>query len=248
MFAHERQNFIVDLLSSEERLTVARLSERLGVSSATLRRDLAALERSERVIRVHGGVLANRRISDEPSFLAKSRTAANVKRAIARVAADRVPPNATVFIDGGSTCMDIGLLLKDRADLTLITNSIALLARCESFVCRLIALGGEVRRISKAMVGGLATESLGKMRADVAFVGASAMDPESGVFTTELLESAVKREWIRNSRKAILLADATKWKTTAAIGFAKWDDFAEFITDAPAPARVKGPKITILNI
>lgn len=247
MFAHERHHFIVDLLSNEGRLTVGDLTERLGISPATLRRDLAALERSERVIRVHGGVLAHRRIPDEPSFQEKTRTSAAVKCAIARIAAERVPANATVFIDGGTTCMEVGALLKDREDVTLITNSIPLLARCETFSCRIIALGGEVRHVSKAMVGGLTTELLGKMRADIAFVGASALDPNAGAFTTELLEASVKREWIRNSRQPILLADATKWESTAAVGFAQWDDFAGFITDAPPPARIKGPTVTILK-
>ena len=247
MFAHERRDFIVNLLTHEGRLTVGSLTERLGISPATLRRDLAELEHAERVIRVHGGVLANHRISGEPSFQEKSRTAAAMKRGIARLAADRVPRNATVFIDGGSTCMEVGLLLKDREDLTLITNSIPLLARCGSFSCRIIALGGEVRRISKATVGGLATESLRNMRADIAFVGASAMDPKAGAFTTELLEASVKREWIRNSRHPILLADGTKWNATAAVGFAEWDDFTGFITDSPPPVRLKGPALTILH-
>lgn len=228
-------------------MTVGDLTEKLGVSPATLRRDLAELENAGKLVRVHGGVLATHRIPEEPSFEAKSRTSAAVKRGIARLAVDLVPAKAAVFIDGGSTCLEAGFLLKDRGDVTLITNSIPLLAKCGSFACRMIALGGEVRRVSQATVGGMATDSLRRMRADIAFVGASALDPKAGAFTTELLEAAVKREWIRNSRHAVLLADATKWKTTAAVGFAEWDDFAGFITDATPPARIKGPRLTIFR-
>ncbi len=101
----------------------------------------------------------------------------------------------------------------------------------------LISVGGEMREISRALVGSLAMDWLSHLRFDLVFVGASALDAMDGASTTELLEAAIKREVIARSRRAILLADHTKWMQRAPIGFAAWSAFSDFVTDQmPAPA------------
>ena len=238
MFAHERQAGILALLRKRRRLDVRELADTLAISPATLRRDLSLLDRNNLVRRVHGGVLLPDDGTEEASLRQKAGTGARAKRRIAARVAESIPPGATVFVDGGTTCLEAGLLLRQRADLTLVTNSLPLIAGYDRFAARLIVLGGERRAVSGALVGSLALDALDRLRADVALIGASGLHPRDGVSTTEPLEAAIKRQWIKKSRRACLLADASKWRQPAAIRFAAWSDFDDFYTDAKPPSAL----------
>lgn len=243
MFAHERHERIVALLEKHRRMEVRALGDALGVSAATLRRDLTFLGQNDRVVRVHGGVFHPSAVAGEPSFGQKTAMSVKSKRAIAGAVAQRIPQGATVFIDSGTTCLEAGRLLRSRADLTIITNSLPLVATHEQFRARLLVLGGEMRSVSGALVGDLALAAMGRLRADIALIGASGLHPEDGVGTTELLETAVKREWIARSERTLLLADASKWTQPTLVCFARWDEFDEFYTDKKPPLRIKNLRI-----
>lgn len=239
MFAHERHREILKLLRKHRRMDVQALAEQLEISPATLRRDLSHLDRTDQVLRVHGGVMIPEGKPDEASLGQKSASAAKAKRRIAAKVAEEIPEGATVFIDGGTTCLEAGILLRQRADLTIITNSLPLIASYERFEAKLMVLGGERRVVSGALVGSLAIDALSRLRADIALIGASGLHPSEGASTTELLETAIKREWIQRAKHSFLLADATKWQQHAAIRFAAWSQFAIFFTDKPPPTAIK---------
>lgn len=243
MFAHERHERIVALLEKHRRMEVRALGDALGVSMATLRRDLTFLGQNDRVVRVHGGVFHPSAVAGESSFGQRTAMSVKSKRAIAGAVVRRIPQRATVFLDSGTTCLEAGRLLRSRADLTIITNSLPLIATHEQFRARLLVLGGEMRSVSGALVGDLALAALGRLRADFALIGASGLHPQDGAGTTELLESAVKREWIARSERTILLADASKWTQSTLVCFARWEEFDEFYTDKKPPFRIKNLKI-----
>lgn len=240
MFAHERQRKILSLLEKERRLPVQGLMDVLKVSPATLRRDLTLLEKNDRLVRIHGGIVHPSDVADEPSFREKTALAVKAKRAIGVAVAATIREGATVFIDSGTTCLEAGRLLRGRRDLTIITNSLPLLATHEQFRAKLLVLGGERRGVSGALIGDLAMTSLSRLRADVALIGASALHLEDGAGTTELTETEIKRQWIARSRRTVLLADATKWSEHTMVSFAAWPDFDEFFTDRKPPGRLPG--------
>jgi DeoR family fructose operon transcriptional repressor len=247
MFAHERQRKILSLLEKERRVEVRGLLDLLGVSPATMRRDLTLLEQNDRLVRVHGGIVHPSDAANEPSFREKSILAVKAKRAIGAAVAETIRPGATVFIDSGTTCLEAGRLLRSRQDLTIITNSLPLVATHEQFRARLLVLGGERRGVSGALVGDLAMTSLSRLRADVALLGASALHHEDGAGSTELTETAVKRAWIARSRRTVLLAGAAKWSEHTMVSFAAWTEFDEFFTDRKPPSRLgaNGPKVVV---
>lgn len=246
MFAQERHREILSLLRKHRRLDVQTLTEKLGISTATLRRDLSHLDRTDKVLRVHGGVMLPGTVAGEASLHQKAASAIKAKRRIAQTVAETIPSGATVFIDGGTTCLEAGLLLRLRPDLTVITNSLPLIAGYDRFEAKLIVPGGERRAVSGALVGALAIDSLRQLRADIALIGASGLHPADGAGTTELLETAIKREWIRHAKRAFLLADATKWNQTTSIRFADWNEFTEFYTDKQPPAGCKTQKLKVV--
>jgi DeoR/GlpR family transcriptional regulator of sugar metabolism len=197
-------------------------------------------------MRVHGGIILRRDAIDEPSLRQKSGLAIKAKKRIAARVVTEVPQGATVFIDGGTTCLEAGLLLRKRADLVIVTNSLPLIATYDSFEAKLLVLGGERRAVSGALVGTMAIEAVARLRADVALIGASGLNSQDGPGTTELLETEIKREWIHRSGQAFLLADASKWNHGSMIRFADWSEFSAFYTDQePPPFKSRKLRIVI---
>ena len=245
MIAQERQTKILALISKRQRLRFGELQDFTRCSAATLRRDLAFLEKQDLIVRVHGGVLHPQAAADEPSLVQKSRTAVAAKQRIAEVVAKLVPDSATVFIDSGTTCLEVARLLRQRPSLTIITNSLPVVAGHAQFQARLIVVGGEHRAISGALVGNLATSGFSRLRADFAVIGASGLDLNAGPGTTELLERDVKAGWLARSRRRVLACDASKWESAATFCFAGWDEWTDFVTDErpPAPLRAKGLRL-----
>lgn len=232
MFAQERQQQILEILAKRKRLRVADLESALKVSPATLRRDLLQLEQAGKVLRTHGGLIHPDFLGGEPAFSRKARAAVEAKRQIAAAAAAFVPPGATVFVDAGTSTLELGKLLLRRGDVTVFTNSAPLLQERAGPKVQLVAIGGEVREVSRALVGALAMEWMKHLRFDFAAVGASGLHRVDGVSTTELNEAAIKREAVARAGTALLLADASKWDQTAAVCFAAWSDFDHWFTDA----------------
>ncbi|MEI8342329.1 MAG: DeoR/GlpR family DNA-binding transcription regulator [Verrucomicrobiota bacterium] len=246
MFAHERHNRIICLLSKHRRMDVGTLRKLIDISPATLRRDLSYLEQTDRLVRVHGGVLHPGAVTGEPNFFQKSGIAMKAKMEIAMRVAGTIPNGATVYIDSGTTCLEAGRLLRSRSDLTIITNSLPLLTGHEQFRAKLLVLGGELRGVSGALVGDLARASTGHLRADISLIGASGLHPLDGVGTTELLETAIKRDWISRGTRRCLLADASKWHQNTSVRFAEWNEFTEFYTDKSPPALFRKGKLKVI--
>lgn len=245
MLAHERQQAILEALKRKPTLTIHELLSQIEASPATVRRDLTFLERKGDLVRTHGGVVHGDHVAGEPTYDQKLRESPAGKKAIAEAAAALVPEGATVYVDSGTTCLEVGRILLAREDLSVFTNSSPLANVPIRRRARLVCVGGELREISRAMVGGLALDWLSKLRFDIAFLGASGLSWE-GVSTTELSEAEVKRHAMGRSKLRILLADGAKWDVPSAFQFSAWNAFDTWITDSPQAKRAlqKLEKIT----
>lgn len=235
MFAQERLRAIETIVSQKGRLTIGELALHLGSSTITTRRDLRLLAAEGKIVRTHGGVLHPDALKIEPAFEAKAIEAVEAKVCIARKVAAELPERGQIFIDSGTTCLEVGRQLLDRRDLTIVTNSLPLLQLGAGAKARVIAIGGEIRPVSLALIGGLALDWLKPLRFEVAVIGASGIDPVEGPSTTELSEAAVKQLACDRANKRILVAHSAKWGEPAAITFAGWDRFNLFVTDGRIP-------------
>jgi DeoR/GlpR family transcriptional regulator of sugar metabolism len=122
--------------------------------------------------------------------------------------------------------------------LTIVTNSIPLLPLQPADGTRVIALGGEVRNVSLALVGAGVLEWVHRLKIDVAFLGTSGIDPAEGPTTTELAEAALKSAMTAKARRVVVLADASKWGRPATIRYAGWAQVHDLFTDH-APTRAE---------
>src|ERR1700761_8255347 len=153
MFAPERHHAIKKIVRQRRRMNFAELQRAIKVSPATLRRDLTELEASGEIVRVHGGVLDAGYIRTEVPFDERVTRHIAAKKAIAVSAAQTVRAGETVFIDAGSTCLELGRLLLGREDIRLVTHSLALLEAAFHGKASILCLGGELRRVSGALTG-----------------------------------------------------------------------------------------------
>lgn len=231
VLAAQRHRSILRLLNERGRLTLREIESRLGISAATVRRDARHLAATGLVQRVHGGLLPPDFSLSEPAFPRKAEKAASAKARLAAAAAALLPETGTIFIDAGTTCLEVGRVALDRSGLKIVTNSIPLLALAPDGRAALTAIGGEVRAPSLALTGALSLQWLEQLRFDVAVIGASGLEADHGAFTTEIAESGLKAEALRRSRLRILVAHAEKWGRPAAFRYAPWSAFHHFITD-----------------
>ena len=239
VFAQERHRAIESIVRQKGRLTVAELAVFLGASDITVRRDLRLLEAAGKVVRAHGGALHPEFLDTEPGFERKAVDAVETKIALARAAAAELPERGQVFIDAGTTCLEVARQILDRRELTIVTNSIPVLQLGADSHARIIGVGGEVRTVSMALTGALALDWLRAMRFDVAVIAASGLDAREGASTTELSEAAVKQSASERAKRRVLVSHAAKWNKPAAVRFAAWDSFHVFITDARLTAAEK---------
>jgi DeoR family transcriptional regulator, fructose operon transcriptional repressor len=237
MFAQERLNAIRKIIRKHRRMSFTELHRQVKVSPATLRRDLAELEQSGDIIRVHGGVLDSGYVRTEISFDERVVRNSSAKKRIATAAAMLVPSGATVLIDAGSTCLELGRALLNRKDVRLITHSVSLLEAAFHGEAPVVCLGGELRKVSGALIGGAALNALALVHADIVFIGASGLDPALGCTTTELSEAEMKKVLLTRATRRVLVADRTKWQNPSTICFAGWADFHDWITDVAPPMK-----------
>jgi DeoR family transcriptional regulator, fructose operon transcriptional repressor len=231
VLAPERHRQILRLLTERGRLTAAEICSRLGISVATARRDCTSIAGAGLATRTRGALLPHDFSLVEPTYSRKSEKAVNAKVRLGRAAAALVPEEGTVFVDAGTTCLEVGRALLERPALRVFTNSVPLLALAGESKATLSAVGGEVRPMSLALTGALAQGWLENLRFDAAVIGASGLESAAGASTTEIAEAAVKTEVLRRSRRRILVAHAEKWGRPSALRFAPWDAFTDFVTD-----------------
>ncbi|QQE13822.1 DeoR/GlpR transcriptional regulator [Planctomycetota bacterium] len=237
MLIHERLEKIKAILAQNPRCGVEEIQEKLGVSRSTVRRDLLKLEDGGEVLRVHGGALNAGMLRGEPTYDKRSRMAVKAKRLIGEQAAELVEDGQSVFVDAGTSCVEVGRRLLLRENVQIFTNSIGLLQHAHEGVAEIMCIGGKVRRSTEAMVGGLSLNWFKRLKFDVAIIGASSLSVEDGASTTELLEASVKQEAMRRAKRSVLVADASKLEANAVVGFAAWDEFDDWVMDKKLPAE-----------
>jgi len=244
MYAAERQRMIVALAHEHDRVSVAELADRFGVTTETIRRDLELLDERGVLQRIHGGALPRATGIFAPELGLVEREGRNIrqKTAIARRALEYLPAaNGSMILDAGTTTGQLAALLSDNGPLpTVITNSVAIAALLSGRdAAAVLMLGGRVRGLTQSVVGARAAEALSRMRVDVAFVGANGMSTQHGFSTPDLDEASVKQAMVSIARRVVALVDSSKIGTESLHCFAKLSDVDVLITDDGITDRVR---------
>ncbi len=229
--APQRWDNLRALIRDSGVIRVEDLSRRLKVSAATVRRDLDQLERSGAIRRVHGGAVSVESRLEEPVFEDKTSLAAREKRQIAEAALKFIEAGDTIYLDGGSTVLELARLLRDRTNLTVVTNSLHAAHELAGRGPRLIAIGGELRRLSQTLVGPLTRLVLQELHLDKAFMGTIGFSLKEGLTTTDPSEAFTKEVVMGQARRVIVLADSTKAGKVSFANAGRWENVHVLITD-----------------
>ena len=230
--APKRLEELRGILGQDRVVRVEELTERLGVSSATIRRDLGELEKLGELRRVYGGAVSTGGRLDEPLFDDKTSVAAAEKRSIAEAALKYIKPNDTIYLDGGSTILELARLLKDRSNVTVVTNSLRAAVELAGRGPRLILVGGELRRLAQTTVGPLTRFMIEELHVDKAFMGTIGLSLDAGLTTTDPTEAYTKELVMEHAREVILLADSSKAHKVSFTRAGRLDRVQVLITDA----------------
>lgn len=234
MYPEERQQAIASLVMAKGRASVTELAQEYDVTTETVRRDLAVLDKAGIVRRVHGGAVPVRALHlVEPGVGERDVTRAEHKDAIAAAAAEFFPlSGATVLMDAGTTTMRIAAHVPTDRPLVVVTNSVPIAARLAAVPSvSLQLLGGRVRGVTQAAVGEQTLRVLDTLRVDIAFIGTNAISLRHGLSTPDSDEAAVKRAMVRAANYVVVAADSSKVGREDFVSFAPITSVDTLITD-----------------
>jgi DeoR family transcriptional regulator of aga operon len=238
-----RQEQILALVEQQGFVRVADLASRFGVSTVTVRSDLAALESHGRLRRVRGGAVPPSALRAEQPYEVAAADLAVEKAAIGRFAAGLVANGDTVLLDVGTTTTAIARALVARGelrDVTVVTNGLTVALELEPAWPRVsvIITGGTLRRLQHSLVNPLGTLMLERLNASISFIGCNGVDVAGGVTNINLPEAEVKRAMVRAARRPIVVADASKLGEVEVAKVCDLADVSLVVTDRSADPAV----------
>ena len=204
MLKEERHAFILDALGTRHKVLTIELSQSLGVSEDTVRRDLKELAEAGKVKKVHGGAVSH---SLNP-FHYKDREiyAHDEKILIAEKAKGLIRPHQVVIMDGGTTNTELARRLPPDLKATIFTNSLPVAVELTDHPSiEIIFMGGRLLKDAQVTVGEEVVATLQGIRADVCILGTRSLDAQMGITEIDWEETKVKRAILRAANESIAL-------------------------------------------
>lgn len=252
LIPEQRHQELLRLLRASGVLSIHDLTSALDVSHMTVRRDIAALERTGLVVSVQGGVRLAERAGHAPPRERTTRAALEIprKQAIAERAASLIADDMVVYLDAGTTCQSVVPFLAVRTGLTVVTNDLhAALALFALPSVHILHTGGEIDPASAAAGGPLAARAIEGINIDLCLLSAGAWDLAHGVTSHSTDKVLLKQTVLRASGAVALLADSTKWGSTERFTVTPLDRLDTVVTDTDLPDEVtarieeEGPEV-----
>lgn len=240
MFAEERKQLIIDLISTKQKLSVQELCEKFSASPGTIRNDLQELEDRGLLKRTHGGAISPNRISFEPKSDEKDILHFSEKQSIARAALKLIDDGDTIAIDTGTTTLELAKLLTLKKNLMVVTNDLEIALELEKMeTVTVIMIGGTVRKNFHCTMGPQAMQALAGIRVDKTFLAANGVSLDAGVTTPNIDTAEIKHDFLRISNEAILLCDSSKIGRISFKRFAELSEINIIVTDKYISATQK---------
>ena len=235
-----RKQHILGLLRQSGQVIARELSQELGISEDTIRRDLRELAAEGLLQRVHGGALpASPALGD---FSARTAVATDEKRMIGRAASAMVQPGQVVILDGGTTALQIARHLSPTLKATVVTHSPTIATELVAHpLVEVILIGGRLFKHSVVAVGAPAIEAISRIRADTYFMGVTGIHPEFGLTTGDFEEAHVKRALSASAAETIVLASPEKLNAVSPYLIAPLGEIAGMIVAASTKRKTLAP-------
>jgi len=240
MLGRQRKDYILKTLRESGQVIAKTMSEELGLSEDTIRRDLRELASEGRLQRVHGGALpASPAVVD---VAGRRQLATAAKAAIGRAGAKLVRPGQVVILDGGTTTLQLASHLPLDLQATVVTHSPAIaIALVDHPTIEVVLIGGRLFKHSMVTVGAAAAEAIARIRADLYFMGVTGIHPHAGLSTGDLEESHIKRALNSSAAETYVLISAEKLNAASPYVIAALADVDGIIVDPSIPSEALKP-------
>jgi DeoR/GlpR family transcriptional regulator of sugar metabolism len=238
MLTTQRKQLILSRLKRDGQFVAKTFSEELGISEDTVRRDLRELAAEGLLQRVHGGALpASAAVGD---MRVRAQLAPDDKRLLGRAGAALVQAGQVVFLDGGTTSLQVVQHLPLDLRATVVTHSPTVaVALAEHLNIEVLVLGGRLFRHSMVAVGASVIEAIARVRADLYLMGVTGVHAEAGLTTGDFEEAAVKRALHERAAETVVLATLDKLGAASAFTVAPLNALATLVVPATIPDRVR---------
>lgn len=255
MLAEERRFRISEMLSAQRSISSSLLQETLGVTAATIRRDLAALEDEGVLVRSHGGAVSRAASTNfQPPYEALQRANRAEKVAIAAAAEKLLIDGDTVFLEGSTTVFELSRRLERFSRLMVATNSPLIVCQLQRWTgVSVVCIGGDLQKDQFYLSGLWAQQALSEIRVNKTFMGVTAIDCEYGHSCASQAEAQVKKKLVMAAKQRIGLVDHSKFGKQAFVHLGPVTDFTTIITDSEtdpkqiAGLRKAGVEVVVVN-
>ncbi len=240
MLTKQRKQLILKRLKRDGQIIAKTLGQELGLSEDTIRRDLRELAQQGLLQRVHGGALpASPALAD---FSGRQHIATNAKIAIGRFAAQSIQTGQIVFLDGGTTAVQLAKHLPPELEATIITHSPSVAVELMQHTnIEVVLVGGKLFKHSMVAVGASTIAAFTDVRADTYFMGVTGIHPIAGLTTGNSEEALVKRTMSKQAAETIVLASPEKLGVASAYLVAPISEASSMITTKDAPQELLAP-------
>ncbi len=228
-----RHDEIIRILSHLRSVSVQELTQRLGVSEVTIRKDLSFLEEMGSLLRTRGGAKLAEDQAQLRTIQIRREENLAAKECIAATARAFVSEDDTIYVDSGSTCLLLARLLT-HMNLRIVTDSLDVMnATADAPGISLISVGGSYRKDAGSFIGPLALETLKGVQIQTCFIGTTGLSA-TGIFSCQnIIEAELKARVLRVCKRRIVLADRSKFGKDAFAVFARAADVDILVTDSP---------------
>lgn len=211
MLTEKRREIMVNYIDDHKICRVADLSEVTSSSPATVRRDLAAMEKRGIIKRIHGGARSLKHQAEDIAQHIRFNLNIELKRQIAQYAVKKhVAPKMTIFLDAGTTIYEMVPFLKDIQGITVVTNGLETAQKCIELGITTVVLGGLIKKDTHAVVGQSALNQLSSLNLSCAFLGANGLNKNGQYTTPDMTEADIKKSAISQAEFSYVLMDKTK--------------------------------------
>ncbi len=231
MLQIERQKSILDFIENKKSTTVSEIAKAVYVSEATVRRDIARLEKDGYIVRVYGGVmLANHQSEVVPVELRDSSNS-KTKDEIAKKAAELIKSGDTVIMDASTTVFRICHYIKSVKNLKIITNNLRICEELKDTEIKVYCTGGAYYGSRGCFLGAFAENFIASVHADLLFFSSQGISEEGIITDVDEEENSIRHKMIRQADKKIFLCDSSKYGIKKPFALCTIDDIDMIISD-----------------
>ena len=206
----EREAAILEYLAKYKQASVGELCSALFVSEPTIRRDLATLNMSGKIIRTHGGAAHRSELGENLPLSMRERENSEAKAIIGKKCLELINDGDTVMVDGSSTALALLQELCDKKSVVVVTNSAKAPLILADTKVKTFVTGGELAADAHVFVGSYAEDFLRSFNADVCFFSVRTLTRDGALTDNAIAENSVRRVMLSRSKKRVLMLNSEK--------------------------------------